>query len=119
MRLDTGADSSLVAERVIRDLGLHLQPYHGPALLPFGEESPPVTPVGEIQLRWFMVPNGGTTLTTLFRVIKDKQMRDLDSLLGFADIGSNRILGWNRNICILTMNQRYIGVAKIPSTQTN
>ena len=93
-KLDTASDVDAVSEEVVTSLGMRMERYAGPPILPLG---PPINPIGEIQLEWHIATRE-KTYTTRFAVLNNKHSRGFDVLFGRQTIKNIRFYDRNPHV---------------------
>ena len=81
-KLDTAAAVNVLSKSVADDLGVTLEPYHGPDITPLGDQK--LKPLGQVTLRWHVMQKGTRTYTTEFVVLDTDKF---DALLCEETIG--------------------------------
>lgn len=81
-KVDTGSKVSAISEDVVNELGMIVEPYDGPKILPLG---PPIEPLGQVRLEWHVM-KFTKTYNTVFLVFPANLTKDFDMLLSEDEI---------------------------------
>lgn len=96
-KVDTAAKVNAISEDVVNELGMIVEPYDGPKVLPLG---PPIEPLGKVRLEWHVM-KFIKTYKTVFLVFPSNLTKDFDLLLGEDEIARIGFYTVNGNVWFL------------------